>query len=127
MMQLSARIGRSLVRLLAVIGLLVMFAGSVSAQGTYLSAAGPVNRGMGGASTAAPIDALGAIYWNPATISGLDCSQLEAGLDLLYSNQSVASSVGPFSGLSQSENGFMPIPNVGWVHHTENPAVTIGL
>ncbi len=44
----------------------------VSAQGVILSAGGPVHRGMGGASTAAPISAVGANYWNPATISGLE-------------------------------------------------------
>ena len=96
-------------------------------QGAYLSAAGPVNRSMGGASTAAPLDPLGALYWNPATISGLKSSGLEIGMDLLYANQRLSSSVGPFSGSTESENGFFPIPNIGWVHKTENEAVTFGL
>ena len=39
--------------------------------GFILTGVGPVNRSMGGASTAAPIDATGALYWNPASISGL--------------------------------------------------------
>ncbi len=97
------------------------------AQGTWLSTAGPVNRGMGGASTAAPTDAIGAIYWNPATISGMNSSQTAFGLDLLWSNQTVTSSLGPFNGSTDSDNGTFPIPNVGWVYKTSLPQVTLGL
>jgi long-chain fatty acid transport protein len=82
---------------------------------------------MGGASTAAPISPLSAMYWNPATISGMQNSGLEMGMDLLYSNQTLSSSVGPFSGTTKSENGFFPVPNIAWVHQTSNPAVTFGL
>jgi long-chain fatty acid transport protein len=82
---------------------------------------------MGGASTAAPIDALGALYWNPASISGLENSELEFGVDMIYSEHEISSSFGPFSGATDSDNGVFPVPSVGWVHHTENPAVTLGL
>lgn len=97
------------------------------AQGIIVSSAGPVNRSMGGASVAAPIDALGAIYWNPATISGLRSSETAFSLDLLSANQTVTSSVGPYSGSTNSESGIFPIPNVGWVHRTSLPGLTIGL
>src|SRR6266478_4809911 len=36
--------------------------------GLAISGVGPINRSMGGAATAAPLDSAGAIYWNPATI-----------------------------------------------------------
>lgn len=98
-----------------------------SAQGLWLSAGGPVNRGMGGASTAAPIDAIGANYWNPATIRGLEDNELAFGMDLLYSNHSITSSAGPVSGTTNSENGFFPIPTVGWVHHLEDRPISLGL
>src|SRR5690606_7071178 len=88
---------------------------------------GPVNRSMGGASTAAPIDALGALYWNPATISGLPTSQTDFGLDVLMANQTVSSSAGPFSGSTDAEAGAFPIPNVGWVHHLHDSPFTLGL
>jgi len=112
--------------------LIVLFlaiAGSkhVAAQGLIVSAAGPVNRSMGGASTAAPIDAIGAIYWNPATISQLPSNEMGMGLDLLFANQEVRSSVGPFAGETKSDTGAFPIPNFGWVHKTGNPYITIGL
>ena len=97
------------------------------AQGVWLSAAGPVNRGMGGASTAAPLDAIGANYWNPATIRGLESNELAFGLDLLYSNHSISSTLGPASGTTNSENGFFPIPTVGWVHHLEDRPISLGL
>lgn len=100
---------------------------AANAQGTWLSAAGPVNRGMGGASTAAPLDAIGVTYWNPAASSGLATSELSFGMDELYSNHSISSTIGGFSGTTQSENGFFPIPTVGWVQHVEDSPVSLCL
>ena len=112
--------------------LIVLFltlAGSkdLAAQGLIVSAAGPVNRSMGGASTAAPIDAIGAIYWNPATITQLPSNEMGMGLDLLFADQEIRSSFGPFAGETKSDNGAFPIPNIGWVHKTSNPYITFGL
>lgn len=107
--------------------LIIVGAQHAAAQGIIVSAAGPVNRSMGGASTAAPLDAMGAIYWNPATITQLPADEMGMGLDLLYSNQEVRSTFGPFSGETKSDNGAFPIPNFGWVHKTSNPYLTIGL
>ena len=59
--------------LVAFATLLFMTLGSVPARaqfGLALSGVGPINRSMGGAAVAAPIDAAGAFFWNPATISG---------------------------------------------------------
>lgn len=100
---------------------------TAQAQGLILSAAGPVNRSMGGASVAAPIDAIGATYWNPASISGMAQSELATGLDFLWINHSVSSSAGPVSGGSDGDIGTLPIPNVGWVHRIEDSDLTIGL
>jgi long-chain fatty acid transport protein len=82
---------------------------------------------MGGASVAAPIDSIGAIYWNPASISGLNSSELAFGLDVLWSQQTVSSSLGPFQGETDSNNGTFPIPNIGWVYKSGIPNVTLGL
>jgi long-chain fatty acid transport protein len=38
----------------------------------------------------------------------------------------VSSSIGPFSGSTDADAGSFAIPNVGWVHHTRNEAITIG-
>ncbi len=115
------------VQALAMACWLVGMAQSVWAQGIIVSAAGPVNRSMGGASTAAPIDALGAIYWNPATIGQLPSNEMGLGLDFLITNNTMRSSFGPFSGETEADIGSLPIPNVGWVHKTRNPFITFGL
>ncbi len=99
----------------------------VSAQGVMLSSFGPVNAGMGGASTAAPIEALSALAWNPASISGLPNSELSVGLGLLLSDPTVDSSIAGFgSGSTGSEPGVIPLPNIGWVHKVSD-TVTVGM
>ncbi|MCC9645162.1 outer membrane protein transport protein [Rhodopirellula sp. JC740] len=102
-------------------------AGSAFAQGTIISAAGPVNRSMGGASTAAPISALSAMYWNPASISGMERSELEVGVDLLFTDHNVSSSVGGTSGSTDADPGTFPVPNFAWTHRLADPRFTFGL
>ena len=76
--------------------LVAVSAGNARAQiGAVLSGAGPVNRSMAGASVAAPLSPAGAIYWNPATLSGLERSELEAGAELLYVHSRLESAVAP--------------------------------
>jgi long-chain fatty acid transport protein len=97
------------------------------AQGALMSSFGPVNASMGGASTAAPIEAMSALGWNPASISGLPNSELGVGLGLLLSDPVLSSSVpGWSSGTTGAEPGTTPIPNFGWVHKV-NESTTIGL
>src|SRR5262245_41904281 len=77
-----------------VIAVAFLITASARAQfGTVLSGTGTVNRSMGGASTAAPLSAAGALYWNPATLTGLDRSQIEIGAELLFANTDLSSSV----------------------------------
>lgn len=97
------------------------------AQGTIFSSSGPVNRSMGGAAVAAPIDSIGAIYWNPASISGMEKSETAFGLGLLIPNHTVSSSIGGFGGSTEADAGIFPVPNIGWVHRTENSRLTYGL
>lgn len=101
---------------------------SVSGQGIMFPALGPVNRSMGGASVAAPLDAVGSLHWNPAAISGLGSSELEFGIELLLANIDTTSAAGPFAGTTGAEAGVVPIPSIGWVHQsTVNPRLTYGL
>jgi long-subunit fatty acid transport protein len=51
--------------------------------GDALGGVGPINRSMGGAAVAAPIDAAGARFWNPASIAGLSSSELESAIELI--------------------------------------------
>ena len=85
------------IRILGLAQLTVLMIASLShAQGLVLTSVGPVNRSMGGASAAAPLDASGALYWNPATLSGLPSSELDGGLELLYARARVSSANATF-------------------------------
>ncbi|MCA9164684.1 MAG: outer membrane protein transport protein [Planctomycetales bacterium] len=97
------------------------------AQGIAVQGVGPVNRSMAGASTAAPIDAAGAIHWNPATISGLPHNEVTFGLELLLPDETLFSTLGPASGSTDAESGVAPIPTVAWVQHAEDDRITYGL
>lgn len=112
---------------LAVFLLASWSANLVFAQGAYVSASGPVNRSMGGASTAAPISALSAMYWNPASISGMENSELEVGVDLLFADHTVTSTAGGVTGSTDADPGTFPVPNFAWTHRLENPRYTFGL
>lgn len=104
---------------------------SVSAQGLMLQGVGPVNRSMGGAAVAAPIDAAGAIRWNPASISGMACSEVTFGAELLLQTEDLSSTIptmgGPISGSTGAEPGACVIPEVAWVHRDDCSRVTYGL
>jgi long-chain fatty acid transport protein len=127
-----------LLRYSAALAVGLMLVGHQTAQAQYgivLSGAGPDNRSMAGASTAAPLDASGALYWNPAAITGLDSSQLGFGLEALYSHSKLSSSVGansfgpgippiPLAGTDRSDNGILALPTVGLVYQpVESPWV----
>ncbi|HEX4142521.1 MAG TPA: outer membrane protein transport protein [Pirellulales bacterium] len=117
---------------LAALALLMAIGTSASAQGILLPFAGPINQSMGGASTAAPIDAAGAMFWNPASISGLQSSEMSLGLGMVLPTTSVASTatipgVGTFSGSTQSQPGVMPIPTMAFVKKSDDSAWTYGI
>ncbi len=103
-----------------------------------LSGAGPVNRSMGGASTAAPLDATGAMYWNPAGIGGLSSSELNLGVELFYPRSTLASSIpggalgpglppGSASGRTRDESGVFALPSGGFVYKPLESRWTFGV
>ncbi len=114
-------------------------AGTVFGQaGVILTGQGAINRSMAGASTAAPIDASGALYWNPAGIIGLNRSEMEFGLEGLYPQTEVSSTVaagalGPgtpsqtLSGATRAENSMFSLPSLGFVYLPDDPAWAFGL
>ncbi|WP_169977516.1 OmpP1/FadL family transporter [Tautonia rosea] len=69
-------------RWVTILVLCVVSASEVRAQGVVAPGAGPINRAMAGASTAAPVD-FGASYWNPATLSFLERDEVLLGSELL--------------------------------------------
>ncbi len=100
----------------------------VNAQGIIVSAVGPVNRSMGGAGTAAPMESMGALFSNPALISALPEDELSIGLAGVLPVLQTKSSIAGFgSGSTSAEPGVTPLVNLGWVHRPEDSAVTYGV
>ena len=98
-------------------------ASRLHAQGIALTGVGPVNRSMGGAGTAAPLDALGAVHWNPGSISGLQGNQIAFGVELLNANIKTTSPFGAVTG----DAGWSSAPTIGMVHHLDGTPITLGL
>lgn len=113
---------------LCVVTFLLVVADHALGQGLMIPMHGPINRSMGGAATAAPLDATGAIYWNPASISGLPQSELEFGFEMVIPDLVTDSSIaGLGSGSTGAEPGVTPVPTIGWVHQPEDSCFTYGL
>lgn len=86
---------------------LLGIATTASAQGLISPGAGPINRAMAGASTAAPVD-FGSTYWNPANLSGLERPEFLLGSELLIPSTHMTTFVpaGAFNGVFPSENRY---------------------
>jgi long-chain fatty acid transport protein len=118
--------------------LVFLSSGTVFGQfGAMMTGVGPINRSMGGAATAAPLDTLGALYWNPATITALPNST-DFGLELLVPHSTLSSSVNAgalgagvppirLAGTSHSSAAVFPMPEFGLVFRPQDSAVTYGL
>jgi long-chain fatty acid transport protein len=115
----------------------VFAAGSASAQGIIQQGAGATHLSMAGASTAMGVDAAGALYWNPAVISGLPGSEAVIGAEMLVPDLHLGSTVpagafGPLplvgqSGLTRSDSGVVPVTDVAVVMKSEDSPLTLGL
>ena len=92
------------------------------AQGLQLSGIGPVNRSMGGAATAAPIEAIGATAFNPATLTALP-NQLSVGAELVNPHVRLSSQIGALNGATDSDSGWAAVPSIGlaWKPDPEGP------
>jgi long-chain fatty acid transport protein len=111
---------------------------SLFGQGLQLPGIGPVNRSMGGAAVAAPLDPIGAMHWNPATISGLESNQLSFGMELItpvanLSSRIPANLFGPgvpattLQGYAESDSGWSALPSIGFIYRPEDSPMTFGL
>ena len=100
----------------------------LQAQGIAVTGVGPVNRSFGGAGTAAPLDAIGALHWNPGSISALPCNEIGFGTELLSASIRLSSNFGPgAAGSTNGDAGWAAVPTIGWVHHLDGTPMTIGL
>ncbi|VTS04136.1 OmpP1/FadL family transporter [Tuwongella immobilis] len=101
--------------------------------GFLLPGGGAAHAGMAGVSTAAPVDAIGALYWNPAAIGRLGRSEVSIGGSFIYPDISVSSSFPrPLqrrvdTGRTRSDNGFPLTSSLGVVYQPEDERMTYGL
>jgi long-chain fatty acid transport protein len=106
--------------------------------GLAISGVGPINRSMGGASTAAPIDAAGALYWNPASITGLPSNEMEVGFGFFIPRSTISSHVPAgalgsgvpptsLSGTTGSNSGTFILPSFGLVYTAPESPISYGL
>lgn len=90
----------------------------VYGQGVLLRSVGAVNDSIGSVATATPVDAAGAIYWNPASISGLEKSEISFGIGIIMPKTRVSSSIEgrPISsGSTKGNAGSIPDPSMAFV------------
>jgi len=102
-------------------------------QGVLLRSVGAVNASVGGTATAMPLDACGALYWNPGSISALKKNEISFGLELVEGKSRVDSTLdtqqmGSFAGSTKGESGVIPVPSMGFVWSTSRRSpFTFGL
>jgi long-chain fatty acid transport protein len=94
---------------------------------------------MAGTSTAVGVDAVGALFWNPATMSGLQRSEIAIGSNLIIPHNGVTSTIpagalgpnlGPaqtISGRTNSDNNLTPTTALALVYRPDGSALTYGL
>ncbi len=110
------------------LGLAAIATPAWSQSGHVLEAIGPVNVSMGGAGTAAPLDTIGALQWNPASIVSFPHSRVSASFEAFAPTTHLESKVekGAFfgffpghelTGRTKSDTDLLPIPSFGTVHH----------
>jgi long-chain fatty acid transport protein len=123
-------------RIRSLYGLITLLAalaapGGVQAQGLLLPGGGAAHLSMGGASTATPVDAIGALYWNPAAIGRLGRSEVALGGAFTFPNFYVDTAApglfGQRTGRTRSDSGVGVTSNLGVVYQPEEGPMTFGL
>ncbi len=111
---------------------------SYGQTGHVLDAVGAVNQSMGGAGTALPLDANGALHWNPASITGLRHSEVGFAFmgfapDTQLGSRIDANGFGPgaptqtLQGVTNSDTDINPIPSLAVVHNDPRSPWSFGL
>ena len=97
-------------------------------QGIAFRGAGAVNESMGGASTACPLSATGALYWNPATMSAFHGTVVDVDLGIALPSSSISSTLPNDlgGGTTDSESGAVPLPNVSFIRHLDESPWAFG-
>ena len=113
-------------------------ANQARAQGILFLGGSAAHRAMGGASTAAGVDAAGALYWNPAAISRLPYSEIVIGGEAVIPDIHIGSTIpagalapglpaATQSGYTRSDGGVGIGSAVGLVYREDGSPLTFGL
>jgi long-chain fatty acid transport protein len=131
---MDSRSPRSLVFVSSLLLLLLGSRASWAQVGIVLAGAGAINKGMGGASTGAPLNAGGALYWNPSTMSALPSSEMDFSLEFAGVQTRLSSGVpagllgpDPVGGSDAGENGVFYLPTFAFVYKLADPDWAVGL
>lgn len=101
---------------------------SMQAQGIYLPGGGAAHLSMGGTSTAKPVDAIGANYWNPAAIGRLGRSEVAVGGAFLFPLTDLESTaINGATGQTRSDSGVGLTSNLGIVIQPQESPFTFGM
>lgn len=98
-----------------------------SQAGHIMQGVGAVNMSMGGAATAQPLDINGALQWNPAAISAFSGREVSLSAGLFFSDPTLKSSFGPFSGETADDRGTSIMPALAFVWGKEGSKHTFGV
>ena len=108
--------------------------GAVAQQGHVLNGVGAVNQGMAGVATGLATDGSGAINWNPASITAIDCCDMQFSMELFSSDLEMYSSMGnpapppkTLEGSTDCGRGPSAIPSFAMVHDLGDSGWTFGL
>ena len=108
-------------------GALLAAAPAWAANGHLLHGVGAVNSSMGGAGTALPNDALGALSLNPALLTQIDGHKMEFSAEYNTAKNAVESEIGPFSGRTEEEGDPSLIPAFGFTVHKPGAGHAFGV
>ena len=114
---------RRIAFLFIVVGLVVSLSTPSFGQGIFMRGVGAVNESFGGAAVGAPLDSMGALTWNPATISALPQSEMGFSAAMILPNMKVTTPYGSVNG----QPGVAVAPNFGIVSKNPCSRWTFGL
>lgn len=87
-------------------------------DGHFLHGVGTINQTMGGAGTAAFLDSLGTIAWNPAGTVDFEGGRLDLAVEYFIPDRTVSSSIAnTMSGSTDSDTNASIMPAFGYIYH----------
>lgn len=114
---------RRIAFLFIVVGLAISLSTPSFGQGIFMRGVGAINESFGGTAVGAPLDSMGALTWNPATISALPQSEMGFSAAMILPNMKVTTPYGEVNG----QPGVAVAPNFGIVSKNPCSRWTFGL